>query len=314
MLEVVLLAAGFVLLVKGADFFVDGSVGIAKTLKIPSVIIGLTVVALGTSAPEAVVSLTASLKGANALAVGNVVGSNIFNLLLVVGLCGLIKPFGVNFKEMSGDFGVSIGSAAALFAIILVCGDSVPRVFGFTFLAVFALYMFMLIRKARQPEAAEHAVPETSETTEKPLGFSIFWAIFGCALIIFGGQLTVDNAVKIASAIGMSERVIGLTVCAVGTSLPELVTSLTACRKGETGIALGNIIGSNIFNILAVLGIAGAVAPLSVDPKLLIDLSVLIFGSFCVYLFIKGGKITRLNGAAMVFLFAAYTAFILINV
>ena len=313
MIEVLLLILGFALLIKGADVFVDAGVEIAKIFKIPSVIIGLTVVALGTSAPEMVVSITASVRGSNALAIGNVVGSNVVNLLLVVGLCAMMKSMRVKTHEIAKDFWFSILAAVLLLGLKLLNGETIPRVGAATLLLIFTVYMIILIRqtlKNRNDNIFENECKNSKK--QKPLPVVVLFAVFGCAAIVGGGQLTVDSAVKIAASMGMSERMIGLTIVAIGTSLPELVTSLMALKKGETDIALGNVIGSNIFNILLVLGVAGVISPLSFDDALIFDTSVLIAGSLVVLLFSYTGKrISRKEGAVMVLMYAVYTAFIL---
>ncbi|MCL1823989.1 MAG: calcium/sodium antiporter [Oscillospiraceae bacterium] len=312
MLEVLLLILGFILLIKGADAFVNSSVGIAKRFKIPSVIIGLTVVAFGTSAPEMVVSITASVRGSNALAISNVIGSNIVNLLFVVGLCAMIKSMRVKIHELAKDFWFSILAAALLLGIRFFSGETFPRMGSAALLVIFIIYMVILIRqtlKSKNPE-----ITESGEEAKKqrPLPVIILLTVLGCAAVVAGGQLAVDSAVKIAAAIGISERIIGLTIVAIGTSLPELATSLVACKKCETDIALGNVIGSNIFNLLLVLGSAGVISPLVFDKELIFDTVVLIAGSLIVLLFSYTRKrITRGEGTVMVLMYAVYMTFIM---
>ena len=309
--DILFLIAGFALLVKGADVFVDASVNIAKKLKIPSIIIGLTIVSLGTSAPEAVISITASAKGANALAIGNVVGSNIFNLLIIIGICVLVKPFAVNFRNIANDIWLSVFAGIILLLMMQLSRGYISRVFSGILLAVFIAYMIILIRKAVKSKETNGV---NKENGSKPLWASIILSIAGCALIISGGQLTVNGAENIASAFGISERVIGLTILAAGTSLPELVTSIIACTKGENDIALGNVVGSNIFNLLFVLGLAGIVSPLAIDVNLIFDLLVLTICSMITILFIYTGKrLVRPEGLTMVALYAAYMVFICVK-
>ncbi|MCL2088172.1 MAG: calcium/sodium antiporter [Oscillospiraceae bacterium] len=308
--EIVLLIAGFFLMIKGADVFVGASVDIAKRLRIPTVIIGLTIVALGTSAPEAVVSVTAAIGGSSELAIGNVVGSNIFNLLFIVGFCALLRPVYVNLKEITKDFWVSFGAAALLLVMMLIFTSAIPRLGGLILFACFLVYMTVLVRKAlssrTENKAAEENIKENT-TPQRSLTKTIILTILGIGLIISGGQATVWGAVNIAARFGVTERVIGLTILALGTSLPEFVTTIVACRKGESEIAIGNIIGSNIFNILFVLGLSGMILPLAVDRSLIFDMAVLTVGSLAFLLFALSGKrVVRFEGFSMVSMYAAY--------
>ena len=310
--NVILLGIGFVLLIKGADIFVDASVGIAKRLKIPSVVIGLTIVAMGTSAPEAVVSVSAAIRGSNALAIGNAVGSNLFNLLLVVGFCALLKPISVVLKNISGDFWVSTGATVLLLGMMIVFHDAIPRSGSAVLFAAFLLYMTVLVRQALKHKRLD-PLKTDSEALPVSLPRSILFAGLGVGIIVAGGQLTVANAVDIALAFGITERIIGLTIVAVGTSLPELVTSIAACKKGENDIAIGNVIGSNTFNILLVLGASGMILPLTVDSGLLFDVAALAAGSLIFILFARTGqRVARGEGLSLVILYAAYTALIIL--
>ena len=308
-LDIFLLAAGFALLVKGADIFVGASVDIAKRLKIPSIVIGLTVVAFGTSAPEAAISISAAAGGSNGLAVGNVIGSNIFNLMLIIGLCALISPIYIKLKEIIRDYWVSVGAAAALVLMMLIFREAVPRFGGLVLFVGFVIYMIALVRKAlkdREDNTGEN--DEAENAPRKSLARIIVRAVVGLALIIGGGQSTVYGAVNIALILGLTERVVGLTILAMGTSLPELVTTVAACRKKENDIAVGNIIGSNIFNLMLVLGVSGMIMPLAVDVSLIFDISVLIAGSLLFLLFAYSKKrVARFEGIAMVLIYAAYT-------
>ena len=306
-LEVLGLLIGFLLLMKGASVFVDASVNIAKKLNIPKAVIGLTVVALGTSAPEAMISISAAVNGSNAMAIGNVIGSNILNLLLIVGLCAVFAPISVKVKEISRDFWVSVGAIVALFLMKAFFSDVIPRVASLALLTVFICYMTILVLQTLKTRA-----PEEENTAPKPLGRSIFLSVFGAGLIVAGGQLTVVNAVNIAFTLGITERIVGLTILAVGTSLPELITSLVACKKGQNDLAIGNIIGSNIFNIMFVLGLSGIVMPLAIDSNLLFDIIVLALSSLAFLLFATTGKkIVRLEGLSMVMMYAFYMVVII---
>ena len=234
-INILLLIVGFVLLIKGADFFVDGSSSVAKLLGIPSVIIGLTIVAMGTSAPEAAVSITAGIAGSNEIAISNVVGSNIFNMLVVVGVCAAIKPFELDRDIMKRDFPVNL-IASAVVLVMLIVKTNLSRLDGVIMLVLMAAYLIWIVGNALKNR-------ETSTDEVKTLNplLSVVFIIGGLAAVIFGGDLVVDNAVVIAKAMGWSETFIGLTIIAIGTSLPELVTSIVAARKGESGLALGSL-------------------------------------------------------------------------
>ncbi len=305
LLTYVLLLAGFALLIKGADLFVEASSSVAKRLRIPSIIIGLTIVAFGTSAPELAVSASAALSGSNDIAIGNVLGSNLFNLLVVLGACGAIRPFAVTLRW---DYAASIGAAVILLLLIVFDGD-VNRIDGIILLALFAGFVAMTVRDAlRNRTAAGEEYVLLS-----PVRSSVY-IVVGLSAIIFGGDLVVDSATKIAASFGLSENLIGLTVVAMGTSLPELVTSVVAARKGENGLALGNVIGSNIFNILMVLGLSAAIHPLSVISQSITDTICLLGFSAIVFLLCKTkNRIGRVEGWFMLFMYAAYLVYIVVR-
>ena len=305
------LLLGFALLIKGADIFVGASVNIAKNLKIPNLVIGLTIIAIGTSAPELVISVSAAIRGSNDMAVGNIIGSNIFNLVFILGLCALIKPVAVKLKEISKDYWVSVGAATLLLILKIVFGSTIPRLGSLILVAVFIIYMIILIRKALENRDLEEK--HHDDTVPKPLLKSIIFAVLGVALIVSGGQFTVSNATNIAYVLGISERIVGLTVLAIGTSMPELVTSIVAFKKGENAMAIGNIIGSNIFNILFILGLSGTIVPLIIDDNLLFDLIILIAGSLIFFLFaFTDRRIARFEGLSMVTIYAAYMVAIIL--
>ena len=307
-LNILLLLVGFVLLIKGADFFVDGSLSIAKLLKIPSVVIGLTIVAMGTSAPEAAVSISAALQGSNEIAVSNVVGSNIFNMLAVVGVCALISPMPLDRNIVKRDFPVNIVATVVLLALVLL-GNSLGRIDGAVMLALMIAYISWLVVAAikNREEGSDNI------KTMSPI-LSVVCIIGGLAAIIFGGNLVVENAKAIASAAGLSETFIGLTIVAIGTSLPELVTSIVASKKGENGLALGNVVGSNIFNLLLILGLSSAVTPIAIDTASIINIIFVMIITVLMWilcLFTK--KIGRIPGAVMVALYIAYTTYLVIQ-
>ena len=305
----VLLIAGFVLLIKGADLFVDGSSSIAKKLRIPGIIVGLTIVAMGTSAPEAAVSISATLKGSNEIAVGNVVGSNILNLLLVVGISALIRPMKVDKSILKVDFPVEMLSAVVLLLMCMVSSLVINRIEGIILFALFVTYMVITVKRALKyrQNTAENPDEETMSWLK-----SILFVIIGAAAVIAGGQLTVNSAKTIAESWGVSETLIGLTVVALGTSLPELVTSVIAAKKGESDMALGNVIGSNIFNIFFILGMTGAIHPIKVDMVSIYDIAVLIAISVISFIFAATRKkIARAEGVSMLVMYSAYTAYII---
>ena len=304
-LTYVLLVVGFVLLIKGADFFVEASSSIAKTLRVPSIIIGLTIVAFGTSMPELAVSTTASLAGNNEIAVGNVIGSNIFNLLVVLGACGAIRPFAV---QLRWDYAASVGVAAALFFMIV--GDHfVSRTEAIILLVLFAVFVAMTVRDALTNRIEE----EEEYKSITPLRCAIY-IVGGLTAIVCGGDLVVECAKEIALALGMSQTLVGLTVVALGTSLPELVTSVVASRKGENGLALGNVIGSNIFNILMVLGASAAVKPVPVNGLVVVDAACLIVFSLITWLLCRSKlRISRMEGLIMLGMYTVYLIYICIR-
>ena len=304
-LTYVLLVVGFVLLIKGADFFVEASSSIAKTLRVPSIIIGLTIVAFGTSMPELAVSTTASLAGNNEIAVGNVIGSNIFNLLVVLGTCGAIRPFAV---QLRWDYAASVGVAAALFFMIV--GDHfVSRTEAIILLFLFVIFVAMTVRDALINRTEE----EEEYKSITPLR-CVIYIVGGLAAIVCGGDLVVECAKEIALALGMSQTLVGLTVVALGTSLPELVTSVVASRKGENGLALGNVIGSNIFNILMVLGASAAVKPVPVNGLAVVDAACLIVFSLITWLLCRSKlRISRMEGLIMLGMYTVYLIYICIR-
>ena len=314
-----LLVVGFIALIKGADWFVDGSSALARNFRVPGVIIGLTIVALGTSAPELAVSVSAALQGANEIALSNVVGSNIFNLLCVLGVCAVIRTVPVEEGILKRDFPLSMIVTALV--LLMTCFASilsgsflrgkmedragiVSRVTGIVLLAVFIGYIILLIYDAKKH-------PDTEETGEMiPLWRCFLLIEVGLILIIAGGQAVVYSAKVIAGALGMTETLIGLTIVAVGTSLPELVTSIVAARKGEAGLAVGNVVGSNIFNLLFILGISSAIHPIAVNVASVFDMMILLVVSILTCAFsVRGKSIRRTEGVFMVFIYIADMVF-----
>ena len=302
----VLLIVGFILLIKGADFFVDGASSTAKLLKVPSVIIGLTIVAMGTSAPEAAVSISAGLSGSSDIALSNVIGSNIFNLLIVVGVSAIICPMKTEKVILRRDIWWSLGAAVA--TLIMMTDMKISGAEGILLLGGMAAYIAVLVFDARKKRDEGDEVKAMS-----PLK-SIIYIVGGLAAIIIGGDLVVDSACDIAAAFGMSEALIGLTIVAAGTSLPELVTSMVAAKKGDSGLALGNVVGSNIFNILFILGSASALSTINVAPELFIDTAILIGVTLMMYFLCRSkDKTSRGEGALCVLVYAAYMAYIILR-
>lgn len=305
-MEYILLLIGFVLLVKGADFFVDGASSIAGKLKVPSLIIGLTVVSMGTSMPEAAVSVSASLSGDNGISLGNVIGSNVFNLLMVVGISSIILPVVTDRDVLKRDMPVNIGITAVL--LLMLLDGELSRIDAVILLLFLAAYMFILIRSALKNRAEGEEIKSLSWIK------SLIFVVLGLAAIIGGGQLVVENAKTIAINLGMGETLVGLTIVAIGTSLPELVTSIVAAKKGDSGIAMGNAVGSCIFNILFILGMAGAISPMNADGAFFIDTGILIGVSAMMLLFaFTKRKTSRVEGAVCVAIYVAYTAYIIMR-
>lgn len=364
--DVALLAAGFIALIKGADWFVDGSSALAKTCKVPGLIIGLTIVALGTSAPELAVSISAALQRSNEIALSNVVGSDIFNLACVLGICAVIHPVPVDRSVLKRDFPLTIGAAVL---VLLVSGmdwsvlqsvikapladalsgragtlsgsmdvlpggmdavaGNVGRPAGVLLLAFFLAYILYLLRDAKKrsdgseagevqgdgsgPSGSRDGGDEDKEVC-LPVAKCAFLIFVGLDLIIAGGQVVVYSAKNIAGALGMSETLIGLTVVAVGTSLPELVTSVVAAKKGETGLAVGNVVGSNLFNILFILGTSAAICPIDVNVASIYDMLLLVAISLLTYLFsLSKGKIQRSEGVLLLLFYVADVAFAILR-
>lgn len=302
-MEYLLLLIGFVLLIKGADFFVDGSSSLARIMKVPSVIIGLTIVAMGTSAPEASVSVNAALAGSNDIAISNVIGSNLFNGLVVVGVCAFMAGFKTNPEILKRDMPLNIIVTAIL--CIMLLDRHINHIEGIILLISMAVYIaVMVISALKNRETAD-------ECKILSLPKSLIFIIGGLIAVIFGGTLVVDNACLIAKDFGVSENFIGLTIIAIGTSLPELVTSITATRKGDSGLALGNAIGSNLFNILFILGMSATICPLNVLSESIIDCIILLVSAVILYVFARTKKtMNRWEGIVCVFLYVGYTAYL----
>ncbi len=312
-----LLAIGFIILIKGADFFVDGASSVAKIAKMPTLLIGLTIVAFGTSAPEAAVSITAALKGSNDIALGNIIGSNIFNLLVAVGLSAVIMPIKVQKTTIIKEYPLSIYSVALLVILSLdslFSGNSdnvLTRGDGIVLLLGFGVFMFYLIEMAFLSKEANE-VEEVSVKLSLPK--SIIFSVLGLAGVVFGGDMVVKSSTDIALQLGMSETLVGLTIVAVGTSLPELVTSVTAARKGESDIAIGNVVGSGLFNIFFILGVSATVHPIAVSNKLIFDFVVLAIVTLVSHVFAYSKReVSKKEGIVFLIMYVAYMAYIVVR-
>jgi cation:H+ antiporter len=314
----ILLVVGFVLLIKGADYFVEGASNIAQLLKVPPILVGLTIVAFGTSAPEATVSIIAAMEGSSDVSLGNVVGSNILNITLVIGITAIINPLKVESETIRKEIPFTLLASIVLWVFIsdVVLQNPgtnlITRSEGIIlllFLSIFLYYIFEVARNSRSSNSVEEV-----QNKDITWGKNLVITVGGMAAIIFGGDMVVDNATQIALAIGMSETLVGLTIVAIGTSLPELVTSITAALKKQTEIALGNIVGSNIFNILFVLGTSAAIAPLAVDNKIFTDVVCMIILTVVLLIFSRTKyKISKVEGAILVAVYAAYLIYIILR-
>ena len=311
--QLLILALGFVCLVKGADWFVDGAVGIATKFGIPQIVIGLTIVAMGTSAPEAAVSITAALQGSADITIGNVVGSNILNILIILGLSALIYPLKVEKTTIWVDIPVMMGATILLFA--LGYDGTVSRLDAGILLVIFAAYLgflFFLTKKNKSEEkllTSSDIEKENSEETEKKLSLpkALILTAIGLGLIILGSNFAVDAASAIARMVGLSERFIGLTIVALGTSLPELFTSVSASIKKNSDIAIGNIVGSNIFNILFIVGLSGLIIPVPFETAFRFDTLVALGAAAMLFVFaLPKKRLPKFTGLIMLLSYAVY--------
>ncbi|MCR5416080.1 MAG: calcium/sodium antiporter [Pseudobutyrivibrio sp.] len=310
----VLLVIGFIFLIKGADFFVEGASAVAKKLHVPALVIGMTIVAMGTSLPELSVSVTASIAGSNQLAIGNVVGSNIFNLMVVLGSCALLSSLQVTDITIKRDFPFSVICVVLLVVLGLV-GGQVGHADGIILLILFVGFLAMMLKtalKSRSDAAIE--VLDDSNIVDIPTWLCIVYIVGGAIAIKFGGDWVVNSCTTLALKFGMSETLVGLTIVALGTSLPELVTSMVAAKKNELDMAIGNVVGSNVFNVLMILGVAGTISPMTYLTVNAIDAAILIAFSLLVWIMCaKKKSLGRTNGIIMLALYVAYIAYIIIR-
>jgi len=309
----ILLIVGFVLLIKGADFFVEGASAIAKKLHVPALVIGMTIVALGTSLPELSVSVTASMANSNQLAIGNVIGSNIFNLMVVLGSCALFSTLEVGLDTIKRDFPFSILCAAALMTMGIL-GKEVGHIDGAILLVLFVLFLGTMLHTALKSRNAALEAKEEEEIEDIATWLCIIYIVGGAVAIKFGGDWVVSSCTTLALKFGMSETLVGLTIVALGTSLPELVTSVVAAKKNQLDMAIGNVVGSNIFNILMILGVAAAISPMTYLVVNTIDTLILIgFSAIVWFMCFKSKNLKKSNGIIMLLLYVAYLAYIIIR-
>lgn len=311
LLWVLLIIVGMVLLIKGADWFVEGASSIAKAMKIPSLVIGLTLVSVGTSMPEFSVSLTSSIKGLNDMSFGNIIGSNIFNTFVVIGVSAILTPLVVSKQMKKYDLPILMGIYLLLMLFSFVTSPLVINLWEsiIIFSLTIAYTAFLIIRSKKE-------MKEEKEESKKQRKWyiNLLLVAIGLAGIIFGGNIVVDNASKFAYAIGMSELLVGLTIVAVGTSLPELVTSVVAAKKGENDIAIGNAIGSCIFNVILILGFCSIIQPATVAWSSLLDVVVMLISAVVIFLFsFKTLKVNRWQGIVMIIMYAAYLTYIILR-
>lgn len=306
-LNVLFILVGIVLVLWGADRLTDGAVAVAEKMKMPQIVIGLTIVAMGTSMPEFCVSLVSALKGTTDLAVGNIVGSNIFNTLLIVGVSAWVAPMTILKSTVRKD--IPFALFASVILLIMCLDGNISRLDAGILFVLFLVFMYVTLKGAKTKDDDTTAKTESIEDNKKPMAtwLSIVWIIVGLACLIGGSNLFVEGATKVAEHIGVSEAVIGLTIVAGGTSLPELATSVVSARKGNSGIAIGNVLGSNVFNILAILGVTGVITPMHLQGITMLDLSMMVVSTLLVWLFsFTKYKIARWEGIVLTIVFIGY--------
>lgn len=311
--QIALLIIGFVMLIKGADWFVDGAAGIADKLHIPQLIIGLTIVAMGTSAPEAAISISASVQGSADIAVGNILGSNILNILIILGITSVITPLAVQKSTVKCEIPFVI-IISIIFGLIGLFDNSIGFIDGILLWVLFIAYIaYLFIMTKKGKIQADESDDEDNDKKPKKVWQLILFGIIGIALVVFGSNITVNAATEIATMFGMSERFIGLTIVALGTSLPELVTSITAALKKNADIAIGNIVGSNIFNILFVIGTSAIITPVAYQNQFLIDSILCVATAILLLLLVlnKDKKLKRWGGIIMLICYAGYFVYLI---
>lgn len=311
--QIALLIIGFVMLIKGADWFVDGAAGIADKLHIPQLIIGLTIVAMGTSAPEAAISISASVQGSADIAVGNILGSNILNILIILGITSVITPLAVQKSTVKYEIPFVI-IISVIFGLIGLFDNSIGFIDGILLWVLFIAYIaYLFIMTKKGKIQADESDDEDNDKKPKKVWQLILFGIIGIALVVFGSNIAVNAATEIATMFGMSERFIGLTIVALGTSLPELVTSITAALKKNADIAIGNIVGSNIFNILFVIGTSAMITPVAYQNQFLVDSIFCVATAMLLLLLVlnKDKKLKRWGGIIMLICYAGYFVYLI---
>lgn len=312
-MDIIYLLLGFIIIIKGSDMLVDGSVNLAKFLKIPTLVIGLTIVAIATGVPEIAISISSSLKGSNGLLLGNLLGSNIFNILFILGLIAIIKPLYIKKEIILKNYAFALLSCLVLFIISydIYFGDSlvnlVTRTEGILLLCFAGIFLYSTVLEA--------TLDKNIKVEKGKFSFKdILYIVVGIVLIGLSAEVIVNSAVNISKWLGIGEDLIGLTIIAVGTNLPELVTSIVAVRKGEVDIAIGNLVGTNIYNIFLILGLAATINPIVISSNAFIDIIVLAITSFIVYIFIQHKKdINRKEGIIMILLYIIYIVYVVIR-
>ena len=306
-LDIVIIIIGIVCVLKGADFLTEGAAALARRVNIPEIVIGLTIVAAGTSAPELFVSLVSALKGTPDLAVGNVVGSNTMNCMLIVGCAAMVAPMTISRSTVKKDIPFAVGASVLL--MLLALNSFLGRFDGILLLAGFVSFMVYSLRQAKNGQG-----DATTEEKQQNPWLSALYIVLGLVGLVIGSNLFVDHASSLALALGISEGVVGLTVVAGGTSLPELATSVVAARKGQSAIAIGNVIGSNVFNILLILGLTATISPLQIEGITTIDMAVMLISVTLVWLFsFTRYTVERWEGAALVGGYLVYLAWLIIS-
>ena len=312
-MDIIYLLLGFIIIIKGSDMLVDGSVNLAKFLKIPTLVIGLTIVAIATGVPEIAISISSSLKGSNGLLLGNLLGSNIFNILFILGLIAIIKPLYIKKEIILKNYAFALLSCLVLFIISydIYFGDSlvnlITRTEGILLLCFAGIFLYSTVLGA--------TLDKNIKVEKGKFSFKdILYIVVGIVLIGLSAEVIVNSAVNISKWLGIGEDLIGLTIIAVGTNLPELVTSIVAVRKGEADIAIGNLVGTNIYNIFLILGLAATINPITISSNAFIDIIVLAITSFIVYIFIQHKKdINRKEGIIMILLYIIYIVYVVIR-
>lgn len=310
-INIILLLIGMLLLIKGADFFVDGASSIARIMKIPPLIIGLTLVSMGTSAPETSVSINSAINNLNDLSIGNILGANIINTLMVLGICAIILPITINKDIKNFDLPILILMYVLFISFSFIITPYILDIFeGIIMLVVFVLYIVLLIVRAKKTTP----ILEEEQTKMKPLWLSIILSIIGLVGVIFGGELVVNNAADLAIKLGMSQKLVGLTIVSIGTTLPELITSVVASKKHEDAIAIGNVIGSCAFNIIFILGLASSIKPLIISSSTLIDMLIMTFSAITILIIsLTSTKIKKWHGLLLIAMYAAFLTFAIIR-